>query len=53
MRVLQLLALCAASLTAASAAAQSYPGKSVRVIVPFAAGGATDIVARVVAAGGR
>ncbi len=49
MRVLQLLALCAASLTAASAAAQSYPGKSVRVIVPFAAGGATDIVARVVA----
>ena len=49
MRVLQLLALCAASLTAATAAAQSYPGKSVRVIVPFAAGGATDIVARVVA----
>ncbi|MCE9639770.1 MAG: tripartite tricarboxylate transporter substrate binding protein [Betaproteobacteria bacterium] len=49
MRVLQILALCVASLTAASAAAQSYPGKSVRVIVPFAAGGATDIVARVVA----
>ena len=49
MRVLQLLALCAASLTAASAAAPYYPGKSVRVIVPFAAGGATDIVARVVA----
>ena len=48
MRVMQLLALLVAALVATSAAAQSYPAKSVRVIVPFTAGGATDIVTRVV-----
>jgi len=48
MRLLQLLALCSADLMAASAIAQNYPSKSVRVIVPFTAGGATDIVTRVV-----
>ena len=48
MRVMQLLALLVAALVATSAAAQSYPAKSVRVIVPFTAGGATDIVTRLV-----
>jgi tripartite-type tricarboxylate transporter receptor subunit TctC len=36
------------SLVSAGAVAQAYPSKAITVIVPFATGGSTDIVARIV-----
>jgi tripartite-type tricarboxylate transporter receptor subunit TctC len=46
MRLLTLL-FC---LLATGAAAQDYPNKAVRILVPYGPGGATDIIARIVAA---
>ncbi|HKA41114.1 MAG TPA: tripartite tricarboxylate transporter substrate binding protein [Burkholderiales bacterium] len=37
------------ALLAIPAAAQDYPAKNVRIMVPFAAGGSTDVLARMVA----
>src|SRR6185312_6067585 len=41
-------AIIALLLSAATAFAQNYPNKSVRVVVGFAAGGPSDVIARIV-----
>src|SRR4051812_18548894 len=44
------LALAAAASAAQAQSADSYPNKPVKILVPYAPGGATDIIARIVAA---
>ncbi len=48
-RVVAIAATFAALLAVGTQSASSYPEKTVRIVVPFPAGGATDILARLVA----
>src|SRR3954468_4478409 len=45
----RIIAVCACLLACGAAAAQSYPARSVRVIVPYPPGGGADFVTRVFA----
>ena len=49
LRILRVTATMLACLVLGTAAAQNYPVKPVRIVVPFAPGGPNDILARVIA----
>jgi tripartite-type tricarboxylate transporter receptor subunit TctC len=42
--------LCAMAFSASNATAQDYPNRTIKIVVPFAAGGALDTVARLIGA---
>src|SRR5438552_1551621 len=44
----RIVAFCGALVAASSAFGQQYPSKTVRIIVPFPAGGPTDVMARLI-----
>jgi len=48
--VLRILFATIALFTAGLVSAQSYPGRQVRIVVPFAPGGTSDILARTIGA---
>jgi tripartite-type tricarboxylate transporter receptor subunit TctC len=47
--VIRFVALCAALVLSGTAFAQQYPSKPVKIIVPFPAGGVTDVATRMIA----